>query len=789
LTVVPAEPQESERRSADGRDGGPPRGAARLEDPALVRGAARFVADLPAPGALRAQFVRSSLAHGRIRSVELSAAFEAPGVVAAYTAADLGLGPFQHLASLPAAFARSPLAAGSVRHVGEAVAVVLAESDAEAADAVEAVDVDIEPLPALVDPVAAARPDALLLYPEAGTNVVAETTDDGPDPTDGAALVVELDIVNPRLASAPLECDGILVTPTPEGGLDVWCTSQGVHGIRDELARALGLDAAAIRVRSPAVGGGFGGRGTAPVEFVVVAAAALRLGRAVRWIQSRYENLTTMPQGRGYHSRVRLGVGGDGRIVGLDLDVVADCGGTAHMAPLLLAQAQREAVGLYRVPRYRFRARAAVTTTAPVGAYRGAGQPEGVHAMERALDVVARRLGIDPVEVRRRNLLPADAFPLTTVAGAHIDVADPVRALETALELAEVSRWRAEQAERRRVGATHQLGIGIACYSQTTGRGRPADPVSVRVDEQGRVTVSCGSASHGQGHRTTWAELVSERLGVEPALVEVVDADTAAIDGGMTTGGSRTTQALVTSLVGACTDLVAAARERAAALLEAAPDDLVVQPSGFGQGAGLAVAGVPTRRVTWAELAAGDGAGTAAAGDQELRAWRCDAVGGSAHPYGTHVTVVEVDVETGAVRLVAHTAVDDCGTVLQPAIVEGQQHGGSAAGLGQALWEHIAYDAAGNPLTASLGSYLLPSAAELCPINTATVALATERNAVGAKGIGENGAIAATPSAHNAVLDALAPFGVEHVDLPLTPERVATSVAAAGHAGPGGSRD
>lgn len=734
----------------------------RDEDHGLVTGRTAFLADLPFDG-LHAVFVRSQVAHGTIRSIEVDEAVAVPGVVRVATADDLELGPSHHFDALDRAQAHHPLARDRVRFVGEAVAVVVARSLAGAVDAAELVVVDVDELPAVVTPDPAAPP----LYPAAGTNVLHPLGDDdgapAADPTSGADVVVELDVANPRVASVPLEADGIVVRPGHP--LDVWCTTQGTHEIRNALAAVLHLDRDDVRVRTAAVGGGFGGRVTLPEEFAVVARLALDLGEPIRWIQSRTENLTGMPQGRGVRSRVRLGIDRDGTLRGLDVDATADAGGSAHMAALLMASMRRQMTGLYRIPELRWRSRGLLTTTTPVGAYRGAGQPEANHARERILDVAARRIGLDPIELRRRTLLRRDELPREQPGGVEYDDADPLAALDRAVELAGVDRWRTEQSERRARGDRLELGVGVACYAQTTGRGGPTDSARVRVTADGRVLVACGNPSQGQSHAATWRALVADRLGVDPSLVEVVDNDTAAVDHGATTGGSSATQVVGSVIAATCDDVVAAARDIAAARLEVAADDLVIVEAGFGLAAGLAVAGVPTRRVTWAEIA----------GSTEqhcLDAARTEGAGGEAHPYGAHVGVVEVDTETGRVVVLAHTAVDDCGVVLQPAFVAGQQHGGSVAGIAQALFEHVEYDADGTPLTGSLLFYLLPSAAELPFVDAHTMSTPTQRNPLGTRGIGENGCNAATAAVHNAVLDALAPHGVEHVDLPLTPERV-----------------
>ncbi|MEO6651051.1 MAG: xanthine dehydrogenase family protein molybdopterin-binding subunit [Ilumatobacteraceae bacterium] len=738
----------------------------------LIRGTASFVADLPFDG-LHAVFVRSDTAHGVIAKIDTSAALASPGVHSVETAMTIGLGPFQHVAQLDPAIARCPLAAGTVRYVGEAVAVVVADSHATAVDAAELVEVDIE----RSTPIPTPAPDSPAIYGSTTSNVV-HILDDGPDvadPTADSAHVVEIDIVNPRLASAPMENDGIVAGPRSDGGLDVWCTSQGVHDIRTELATYLGIDAALVRVRSPAVGGGFGGRATAPVEFAVVAHLARTLGRPVRWIQTRSENLTGMPHGRGVRSHLRLGVAADGTLSGLDVDAIADAGATGHVGSLLTGSMRRQMVGLYRIPALRWRSRAVLTTTTPVGAYRGAGQPEANHARERAIDVAALRLGLDPIEFRRRNLLRVDELPTTQPGGVEYDAADPVGALDHAVQRADVAGWREIQRERRAVSDHREIGIGVACYAQTTGRMLPVDSAAVRIELDGRVTVACGSPGHGQSHDITWGAIVSERLGVDVADVTVVDADTDAIPTGVTTGGSAASQVVASVIATVCDDVVEAARSIAADLLEAAVADLIVVAAEPGRRAGLAVRGVPARRVTWAEISQ-EAAAESTTGC--LAATRTESVAGAAHPYGAHITVVEVDTETGAVTLLAHTAVDDCGTVLQAAVVTGQQHGGSVAGLSQALFESATFDDDGLPEGSTLLTYLLPSAADLPSLDVHTMSTPTDRNPLGTRGIGENGCNGATASAHNAVIDALARFGIEHIDLPLTPERIWTALAS-----------
>jgi len=734
----------------------------RLEDPDLLIGASKFVADLAVPGCLHAHFVRSTEAHANVVAIDVTEAEQMDGVVAVFTGATIGLERQVHVPSLPLTMTRYPLVKDTVRHVGEALAVVIAETPELAQDAAELVFADLETLEPIVAP--ERSESAPPIYQDAGTNVVHQIEDDAEDPVADAEVIVDVHVRNSRLTSVPMENDGVIVTPTGDG-LDIWATSQGVHGLRSEFAAILEMSPDQVRVRAPAVGGGFGGRVALPVEFTVVAKAALLLARPVRWLQGRVENLTGMAQGRDIHSTVRLGLTGDGQIVGMDFEAIGDAGSTAHGGAGLLVSVRRQAAGLYRTPKFRWKGKGVLTNTPPVGAYRGAGQPEANHARERALDIAAQRLGIDPVELRRQNLHTKDEFPLTAAGGVTYDSADPIEALDHAVELVDRDRRRDEQARRRSAGDRFEIGIGFACYSQTSGRGNPTDAAVVQILDSGRVSIACGSPSHGQGHRTTWANLVSARLGVDPLDVDVVDSDTDAIDRGLTTGGSRASQVLASALVNACDDLIDTGRPIAANELEAAEADIVVVAAEPGLAAGLAVRGVPAKRITWAAIASETDRGC-------LEAIRDDATFGEAHPYGAHASVVEVDTDTGHVRLIDHVAVDDCGTVLEPAIVQGQQHGGAIAGIAQALWEYMSFDADGNPQTAMLTNYAIPSSVEVGTMTTATMDAVSDRNVIGSRGIGENGCNGATAAAHNAVIDALSDRGVEHIDIPLTPQRV-----------------
>ncbi|MEZ5233517.1 MAG: xanthine dehydrogenase family protein molybdopterin-binding subunit [Acidimicrobiales bacterium] len=736
----------------------------RREDAGLLRGRTTFVRDLPFEDGAHVAFVRSTIAHGELRGIDASAAQGAPGVQAVLTATDLGLAPFRFFDPIPEAFARPLLAEGRVRMVGELLAVVVADTVAHAVDAAELVQADIDPRPAVVDPRAAAG--APPLHDGADTNVVM-SYDRGriEDLFELASHVETGRYPNQRLCSAPLEPTGVIVRPTPEGGLDVWATGQGTHTIRHDLCRALGLDEAAVRVRSVAVGGGFGGRHSAPIEVLVVAAAARHLGRALRWEETRTENLTTMVHGRAQDHTVELGFDDDGAIVGLRVHNLADCGAYPHFGPLMPFMSRKLAPGPYRVPRVDYAWTAVATTTNPVGPYRGAGQPEVINGLERTIENAARSLGLDPLELRRRNLLRPDELDRPTATNQRYDAGDYAAALDRAAALVDYPAVRAEQARRRAAGERLELGVGFACYVSVVDTSPEHARVGVEAD--GSVTVRCGTFSHGQSHESTITELVAGVLGVAQERVGYHDGDSDGTPSGAGTGGSRSAQMAGGAAVTAARAVRQRAHTLAAALLEANADDVVAWAAADGRPAGLGIAGVPTSVIGWDRLAAE----AVAAGAPLVEAVDHTA-GGASHPSGTHASVVEVDTETGAVRLLAHAAVDDCGTVLNRPVVEGQQHGGAAAGIGQALFEAFSYDADGTPRTVTLADYLLPSAAELPSFHTATMDIPSPTSVTGAKGIGENGAIAAPTAVQNAVVDALAGRGVTHIDLPITPERI-----------------
>jgi len=748
----------------------------RVEDPPLIKGTGTYTDDVDAPGALHAAFVRAEVAHARVAGVDTQAAAGAPGVVGVFTAGDLDLGPLPPGPMAPDDILRPVLAADRVRFQGEAIAVVVAGTRAEAVDAAELVEVDLDPLEVVVDPERALDEGAPTLFPDKGSNLVFEAAPgEQEDVLAGADAVVRSRYVNQRLAAVPMEPSGAVAAPDEEtGGVRVWAPLQAPHSARDAIAGSLGLEKDKVRVTVPNVGGGFGARIAPYPEQIALAAIALRLGRAVRYVESRWETMVAMQHGRAQVQEVELGARSDGTLVGIRVRVTADGGaypGDAVIMPFLTGQM---ASGVYRIPRVDYGFRCVVTNTTPIGAYRGAGRPEATALVERAMDQLASKLALDPAELRRRNFIPPDDFPHKTVAGATYDSGEYAQALERVLQAAGYDELRAEQARRRERGDVRQLGIGLCTYVELTGLG--VEMGTCAVAEDGTVTVKTGTSPQGQGHETTWAQLVSWTLGVPMAAVRVVHSDTRHVARGMGTMGSRTLQVGGSAMINATREVLAKGRELAAHLLEASVDDIAVVP-----GQGLGVVGAPSATVSWAELAkaAADASRLPEGMEPGLDAEADFETPDSSYPFGAHVAVVEVDVETGLSRLVRHVTVDDSGKILNPLLAEGQIHGGIAQGVAQALYEEMAYDEDGNCVTGSLVSYALPTASELPLFETARTETPSPLNPLGAKGIGESGAIGATPAVWNAVVDAVSHLGVDHIEMPATPQRVWEAIRAA----------
>jgi carbon-monoxide dehydrogenase large subunit len=738
----------------------------RTEDPAILRRGGIYtddVSDERLAGAVHATFVRSPVAHARIESIDVSAALTAPGVVAVYTATDIALAPRPpFLPMIDKGFSRPPLATGTVRFVGEPVAVVITAEAAQGEDAAELVSVNYDPLPAVVDPRAAAG-DEVLLFPGIGTNTCFALPSPHSDEFfAGCDVVVRQEVVNQRVAPAPMETRAAAAVWGDDGRLTAWIPNQGAQGSKGAFASALDIAPDLVRVITPDVGGAFGAKFGADPEQVVVAWAARELGRPVRWTEYRYDNLLAMTHGRGQVQTLSLGGTRDGRLIAYRLEILQDSGAYPAIGAVLPFLTRMMAPGTYLIERVESSARSVVTTTTPIGAYRGAGRPEAAAAIERAIDLFAAEIGIDPADVRRRNLLPSFTEPLDNGQGATYDSGEYLAALELVLETCGYDDLRAEQARRRADGEVRALGIGIACYVEVTGGGSESGEAQenalIEVHPDGSATILTGTSPHGQGHATAWAMLASAELGIPIDRITVRHGDTDLIPEGGGTAGSRSLQQGGAAVQQACRELVDEAVQRAAQLLEANPADLVLDRDR----AAITVAGSPEAAVTLAELA----------GNERLFVRSVFTAPGATFPFGAHVAVVEVDTETGKVTLLRLVSVDDAGVILNPLLAEGQRHGGLAQGAAQALYEEVAYDEAGNPLTATFADYGFPSAAELPSFELATMETPTSFNPLGAKGIGEAGTIGATPAVQNAVVDALSHLGVRHIDMPTTPYRI-----------------
>ncbi|WP_375482159.1 xanthine dehydrogenase family protein molybdopterin-binding subunit [uncultured Jatrophihabitans sp.] len=745
----------------------------RVEDPAFLTTGAVYTEDLVderLAGALRATFVRSPIAHARITSMDTAAAMASPSVVAVYTAADLDTPPQPPpLPAYDTIFAQPLLADGVVRFVGEPVAVVLTDDRYAGEDAAELVDVEYDPLPAVVDPKAALAGETLL-FPDAGTNVIlnraAEFTDDF---FADCAVVVSQEIVNQRVAVAPLEVRSAAAVWGADGRLTLWLPNQGAQGSKASVKGMLGLPDEQVRIITPDVGGAFGAKFGADPEHVVVAWAARRAGRPVTWVETRSENMVAMAHGRAQVQTVTIGGDRDGTVRAYRLYVLQDSGAYGRFGALLPSLTLLMAPGVYDIPKLELAFDSVVTNTTPVGAYRGAGRPEATAAVERAIDLFAAELGLDPAVVREKNLLPAFTEPLRSGGGALYDSGNYPMALRKVLEAADCDGLRREQAARRERGDARQLGIGLSTYVEITGggdeSGDPHENATVEIHPDGSATILTGTSPHGQGHATAWAMLASEEFGIPVDRITVKWGDTDLVPEGGGTGGSRSLQQGGAAVRQASRELVELAKTRAADVLEVDPGDLVVDRAA----AGLTVAGAPGTGVSFAALA-----------DRErLFVRSVFSAPGATYPFGAHVAVVEVDIETGKATLQRIIALDDAGTIINPLLADGQRHGGLAQGAAQALLEEVLHDPDGNPTTTTLADYPIVSITEVPSFELVESETPTSYNPLGAKGIGEAGTIGSTPAVQNAVIDAVSHLGVRHIDMPTTSLRVWRAIHAA----------
>ncbi len=752
----------------------------RLEDPRLLRGEAQYVDDLVLPGLAHAHIVRSLHAHARLAGIDTSGAAAHPGVLLVLTGHDLaGVAAPKPLILAPPGTvnpSRLALATDRVRCVGDPVALVVASARAVARDAADLVGVAYEPLPAVLDPDAAVAPGAPAVWDAAPDNVAyahAWSTGDVDATFARAHRVVRARFVNPRLAALPLEPRGCLAH-WQGGRLTFWTSTQGAHKTRSLLAETLGVPGHLIRVIAPDVGGGFGVKFGLYDEEVLVAVAARRLGRPVKWIETRSESMVATFHGRGQVHTAELAIDADGNFLGLRVEGLGDLGshleGFTALPPILCG---RLVTGAYRIPAASYATRGVFTHRAPTGPYRGAGRPEASYIIERLADLAARELGMDPVEIRRRNLVRDGDFPFRSPAGLTYDSGRYGATLDRALALLDYGHARQEQERARQAGRL--VGIGVSTFVETASTGPSRTGAlagheygAVRVEPSGRITVLTGTSPHGQGTATTLAQIAADALGVTPADVTVLHGDTGVVPIGFGTGGSRGASVGGTAVLLAAETVRDKARRVAAHLLEAGEADVELDGGRFH------VRGLTARGVTPAEVAAAAHRGQRLPAGMEpgLDATRVYDPPDFTIPFGVYLTLVEVARETGVVRVLRFVGVDDVGTVINPLLLEGQLHGGIAQGIAQALWEEIVYDETGQILTGSLMDYAAPKADVLPAPELDRTVTPTPVNPLGAKGVGEAGCVGAPQAVVNAVVDALAHLGVRHVDMPLRPEKL-----------------
>ncbi|WP_406567122.1 xanthine dehydrogenase family protein molybdopterin-binding subunit [Actinoallomurus rhizosphaericola] len=777
----------------------------RTEDARLITGRTTWTDNIQLPGLLHVAFLRSPISHARIGRIDAEAARARPGVIAVFTGADLA----DEQGSLPCAWPvtedmilpdHPPIAVDEVRYVGEPVAVVVARDRYAAVDALEAVDVDYEPLPAVVDMERAVEEGADLVHADKGTNKsytwVFEAGELDAAFRD-APVVIERRYVQQRLIPTAMEPRAVVCSAVGDE-YTLWSATQIPHILRLMLATVTGIPEHRLRVVAPDVGGGFGSKLQVYGEEVVCLLLARRLGRPVKWTESRSEGNMAVHHGRDQIQRLSLAADRDGRIRGLKVDLLADMGAYLMLVtpgvPLLGAFMFN---GIYKMDAYSFTCTGVFTNKTPTDAYRGAGRPEATFAIERLMDELANELGLDPLDVRRRNWIRHEEFPYDTIAGLTYDSGNYEAATEKALRLFEYDKLRAEQADRRDRGDPVQLGIGVSTFTEMCGLAPSRvlgslsygaggwEHASVRVLPSGKVEVVTGSSAHGQGHETAWAQIAADRLGVPFEDVRVLHGDTGVSPKGMDTYGSRSLAVGGVALFNACDKVIDKARRMAAHLLEADEGDIEFSGGSF------AVKGVPGQARTLQEVAlAAFAAHDLPEGfEPSLDSEATHDPENFSFPHGTHLCAAEVDTETGFVRLRSYVAVDDVGKVVNPLIVEGQVHGGLAQGIAQALYEEAVYDDDGNLTTTTMADYLVPSAADLPTFTTDRTETPATTNPLGVKGVGEAGTIASTPAVVNAIVDALRPYGVDDVPMPCTPERVwrALTEARHGSAPPGGS--
>ncbi len=769
----------------------------RKEDARLITGQTNWTDNIQLPGLLHIAFLRSPQAHAKIVSVDVSGAREVPGVVAAFSGADFAA----EQGSLPCAWpvtadivmpAHPPMAVDEVRYGGEIVACVVARDSYAAADALERIDVEYQALPAVMNMEEALAEGSPKVH-EAGNKSFEWVFANGDLDAAfaNAPLVLERTYRQQRLIPCAMEPRATVCAPVG-GEYTLWSSTQIPHLLRFLLAVVTGIPEHSLRVIAPDVGGGFGSKLQVTAEEVLTVLIARKLGRPVKWSESRTEGNLSAHHGRDQIQRIKIAAEADGRLRGLSVDLLADMGAYLMLVtpgiPILGAFMYN---GIYKMDAYSLKCTGVFTTKTPTDAYRGAGRPEATFAIEHAMDDLAAELGMDPLELRKRNWIEHSEFPYTTVTGMSYDSGNYEAATAKAVDLFGYDDLRKEQAARRESGDPVQLGIGISTYTEMCGLAPSRvlgqlrygaggwEHAAIRMLPTGKVEVVTGSSAHGQGHETAWSQIVADRLGVPFEDIRVLHGDTQVAPKGMDTYGSRSLSVGGIALVGACEKVIEKARVIAAGMLEASADDLEWTPGRWS------VRGDPEKGHTIGEIALATFAahnlpdGVEASLDSEAT-YDPDSF---SFPHGTHLCATEVDTETGQVRIRSYVAVDDVGNVVNPLIVEGQVHGGIAQGIAQALYEEAAYDADGNLLTTTLADYLVPSAADLPTFVTDRTQTPATTNPLGVKGVGEAGTIASTPAVVGAVIDALRPLGVTDIEMPCTPQRVWRAIASAEGAG------
>ncbi len=752
----------------------------RKEDPRLITGSATYVDDVRLPGTLHLALVRSPHPHAKITKIDTAPALAVPGVVAVYTADDLrsimtptqaaaGEGEVPDRDAEDGVPSRFPMADDRVRHVGEAIVAVVAETDYAARDGVDAVVIDYDFLPVVVDPEEAMKPGAPQLYDQIKNNIAFRwdhTQGDVDAALKNAPVVVRERLVNHRVAGVPMEPRGVLAMPDHTiDGLTFWTSTQAPHWNRNDIASSLGLSQTQVHTIAPQVGGGFGVKIGAYPEDFIVSAVAYKMGRPVKWIETRSENFVATHQGRAQITDIEVGAEKNGKIVAYRFNVIQEQGSYPKDTSLS-GLTGTMAAGCYDIPAVDLHTVGVLTNTMDIGAYRGAGRPEAAFYIERTIDLVADAAKVDPAEVRRINFTSPDKFPYTTATGERYDTGEYAKALDKALETADYAGLRKQQADLRKQG--RYLGIGLASYVEICGFG-PWESATIRIEPSGAATVYSGIMPQGQGQETTFAQIISDRLGVPFDQITVQFGDTATAPQGNGTMGSRGLAVGGGAVMISVDKIQDKSRLIAANVLEVSTDDIEFSEGKFR------VKGTPDRAMTLAEIAdvAYNQMDKLPAGvDPGLSTTDFFRPEDETFPFGTHIAVVEVMPDTGQVKIEKYVSIDDCGYIVSPMLVEGQVHGGLAQGIAQALLEEVRYDENGQLLTGTLMDYAIPKAENFPMFETGHTETKTPLNPLGAKGIGEAATIGSTPAIANAVIDALEPFGVTHLDMPFRPETV-----------------